>query len=108
MIQRNSHGSSSRIFPYKKSKELDLKTENIRQNHLESFVQACLGNGKTWSPFSVGGVLTQVLTLGCIAQYYDMDIEFDPITKQITNNETANQRLSIPPRKEWRDFYKIV
>jgi hypothetical protein len=37
-----------------------------------------------------------------------MDIEFDPVTKQITNNDTANQRLSIPPRKEWRDFYKIV
>ena len=108
MIQRNSHGSSSRIFPYKKSKELDLKTENIRQNHLESFVQACLGNGKTWSPFSIGGVLTQVLTLGCIAQYFDMNIEFDPTTKQITNNQMANQRLAIPPRKEWKDFYKIV
>ena len=91
-----------------KVKELDLKTENIRQNHLESFVQACLGNGKTWSPFSVGGVLTQVLTLGCIAQYFDMNIEFDPTTKQITNNQMANQRLAIPPRKEWKDFYKIV
>ena len=33
MIQRNSHGSSSRLFPYAKSKDLDLKTENIREDH---------------------------------------------------------------------------
>ena len=108
MIQRNSHGSSSRIFPYAKSKDLDLKTENIREDHLESFVQACLGNGNTWSPFSVGGLLTQVLTLGCIAQFYNQDLEFDPKTHQITNDKSANERLSIPPRKGWEDFYKIV
>ena len=108
MIQRNSHGGSSRLFPYAKSKDLDLKTENVREDHLESFVQACLGNGKTWSPFSVGGLLTQVLTLGCIAQYFNQDLEFDPKTHQITNDKSANERLSIPPRKGWEDFYKIV
>ena len=83
MVQRNSHGGSSRLFPYAKSKDLDLKTESIREDHTESFIQACLGNGKTWSPFSVGGLLTQVLTLGCIAQYYNRNIKFDPKTKQI-------------------------
>ena len=108
MIQRNSHGGSSRLFPYAKSKDLDLKTENVREDHLESFVQACLGNGKTWSPFSVGGLLTQVLTLGCIAQYFNQDLEFDPKTHKITNDKLANERLSIPPRKGWEDFYKIV
>ena len=108
MVQRNSHGSSSRLFPYAKAKDLDVKTENIRENHLESFVQACLGNGKTWSPFSVGGVLTQVLTLGCIAQYYNRDLKFDPETKQITNDKEANARLSITPRKGWEQFYKMV
>ena len=108
MVQRNSHGGSSRLFPYEKSKDLDLKTENIRENHSESFIQACLGNGKTWSPFSVGGVLTQVLTLGCIAQYYNRNIKFDPKTKQITNDKLANARLSIKPRQGWEEFYKMV
>ena len=55
--------SVEEVLAFVKAKDLDVKTENIRENHLESFVQACLGNGKTWSPFSVGGVLTQVLTL---------------------------------------------
>ena len=108
MIQRNSHGGSSRLIPYEKSKDLDLKTENIREDHSESFIQACLGNGKTWSPFSVGGLLTQVLTLGCIAQYYNRNIKFDPKTKQITNDNLANARLSIKPRQGWEEFYKIA
>ena len=108
MVQRNSHGGGSRLLPYEKSKDLDVKTENIRENHAESFVQACMGNGKTWSPFSVGGELTQVLTLGCIAQYYNRDLEFDPKTKQITNDKMANARLSITPRKGWEEFYRMV
>ena len=85
-----------------------MKTENIRENHLESFVQACMGNGETWSRFSVGGVLTQVLTLGCIAQYYNRGFKFDPETKQITDDKEANARLSIAPRKGWEEFYKMV
>ena len=48
------------------------------------------------------------ITLGCIAQYLNRDLKFDPETKQITNDKEANARLSIPPRKGWEEFYKMV
>ena len=107
-VLRGSHGNSSRLLPYDKSKELDAKVDSVKTQHGESFIQACMGNGKTWSPFSVSGELTQVLTLGCIAQYLNMDLTFDPKTKTITNSEEANARLSIPPRKGWEDYYSMV
>lgn len=107
-VQRNSHGSSSRLYPYAKTKELDAKVESVRENHGQSFVKACMGEGKTWSPFRISGELTQVLALGCVAQYYNVDLDIDPATKTITNHKAANARLSIPPRKGWEEFYKMA
>ena len=78
-------------------------------SHQESFIQACLGNGKTESPFSVAGVLTQVLNLGTIAEYLNADLQFDPQTKRFVGNEEANARLAGPaPRPEWADCYKLA
>ncbi|MFT5123640.1 MAG: putative dehydrogenase [Candidatus Omnitrophota bacterium] len=108
MVLRGSHGGSSRLLPYEKSSELDAKVDSVKVDHGESFIQACMGNGNTWSPFSVSAKLTQVLTLGCIAQYLNADLAFDPKTKTITNNKEGNARLAIPPRKGWEDFYKMV
>jgi hypothetical protein len=76
---------------------------------MESFVQACLGNDKTESPFSVGGALTQVLNLGMIAEFLNVDLQFDPKTKRFIGNEKANALLSGPaPRKEWAEHYKLA
>ena len=107
-VSRGSHGGSSRLLPHTKAGELDAKVESIPENNGTSFAKACMGEGKTWSPFSVSAELTQVLMLGCIAQYLNTDLVFDPKTKTITNNAEANARLSIPPRKGWETFYKMV
>ncbi|MEM7395114.1 MAG: Gfo/Idh/MocA family oxidoreductase, partial [Verrucomicrobiota bacterium] len=88
-VLRGSHGGSSRLLPYAKSKELDVKVDTVRLNHGASFTMACMDEGKTWSPFSISGELTQILTLGCIAQYFNADLDFDPKTKQITNHAEA-------------------
>jgi len=78
-------------------------------NHFESFIQACMGNGTTESPFSVSGELTQVLNLGTIAEYLNVDLQFDPKTKRFIGNEEANARLAGPaPRAEWADCYKLA
>ncbi|HRJ08058.1 MAG TPA: hypothetical protein PK490_09505 [Prosthecobacter sp.] len=75
-----------------------------KYSHQESFIQACLGNGTTESPFSVAGVLTQVLNLGTIAEYLNVDLQFDPQTKRLIGSEEANARRAGPaPRAGWAD-----
>ncbi len=111
VIQRGSHGSVSRLYPrasmmdYKRA----LKAPSGGLDHMQSFIQSCMGNGKTTSPFSVGGPLTQLLMLGVIAQYLNEGFNFDRDTERITNNQTANALLEGPkPRKGWERYYSEV
>ena len=86
----------------------DMKAKRPTFDHQESFVQACMGNDRTSSPFSVSGELTQVLLLGVICQYLNQNLEFDPKTKKFKGNAIANAMLhGQPPRKGWEDYYRI-
>jgi len=52
--------------------------------------------------------MSQVFSLGVMAQRLNTRIEFDPETKTITNNAFANAMLTgIPPRSGWEQYYKI-
>lgn len=111
LVQRNSHTSPSRLYPRIKMRDFgaDMKAKGPKLGHAESFIQACMGNGKTASPFSVGGELTQVLLLGVICQYLNENLEFDPKTKQFKGSAKANAMLAGPtPREGWEDFYKVI
>ncbi|MEC8279715.1 MAG: gfo/Idh/MocA family oxidoreductase, partial [Verrucomicrobiota bacterium] len=111
VIHRGSHGSVSRLYPrarmtdYKRA----LKAPSGELDHLQSFIQSCMGNGKTSSPFSVGGPLTQLLMLGVIAQYLNEGFSFDRVKERITNNPVADAMLEGPkPRKGWEHYYTKV
>jgi len=111
LVHRNSHGSPSQVIASKKREDFKtaLDTTGPKFDHMESFVQSCLGNGKTESPFSIGGSLTQVLNIGMIAEYLNVDLQFDPKTKRFTDNDQANALLSGPaPREEWAGHYKLA
>ncbi len=112
VFQGDSHGSTLQIIPYEKMREL-LKAGKLpkdfgkNSNHYMNFIQACRGEEKTNSPFSVAGPLSQMLTLGCIAQRLGGELEFDRGTKQITNNKVANSLLKDDVRKGWEQYYKL-
>ncbi|GAB5561249.1 MAG: Gfo/Idh/MocA family oxidoreductase [Synoicihabitans sp.] len=111
LIQRGHHAGASRLYPrIKMAENRDaMKAPNPQFNHAESFVQACMGNGQTESPFSVGGELTQVLNLGMIAEYLNEELRFNPKKKRFIRNEAANALLEGPtPRPEWAPYYNIV
>ena len=77
-------------------------------NHFENFLLACQGMEKTRSPFEIHGPLSQVFSLGVIAQRLNTQLFFDSRTKTITNNAFANAMLvGEPPRKGWEEFYRI-
>ena len=110
-MHRNSHSSPSKVISSKKNDDhkAALDTTGPKFDHMESFVQACMGNGTTESPFSVGGALTQVLNIGMIAEYLNVDLQFDPKTKKFSGNDQANALLSGPaPREEWAGHYKLA
>ena len=111
LVQRGSHDRHSIVYPRAKMVEFKdaMALHPPKNNHFQSFIQACMGNGSTESPFSIAGVLTQVLNLGTIAEYLNVDLQFDPKTKRFIGNEAANARLAGPaPRAEWADCYKLA
>lgn len=106
-----THGSTLSIIPEDKAKEMASKLPEVPKstsNHFANFLLACRGDEKTRSPFEIHGPLSQVFSLGVMAQRLNTKLYFDTRLKQITNNEFANAMLTgIPPRKGWEDFYKI-
>ncbi|PHN06572.1 Gfo/Idh/MocA family oxidoreductase [Flavilitoribacter nigricans] len=106
-----SHGSTLSIIPEEKAKDMASSLPEVPEstsNHFANFLLACKGEEKTRSPFSVGGPLSQVFTLGVLAQRLNAKLEFDRETKQITNNPLANMLLTgAPPRKGWEEFYNM-
>lgn len=106
-----SHGSTLSIIPQEKAREMAGRLPEVPpspSNHFENFLLACQGLEKTRSPFEINGVLSQVFSLGVMAQRLNTQLFFDPRTKQITNNAFANAMLAgIPPRKGWEEFYKL-
>lgn len=111
VILRGHHGDASRIYPQKIMLEKwdAVKAPRPEHSHGTSFVQACLGNTQTTSPFNVSGVLTQVLNLGMIAEYLNVDLQFDPKQKRFVGNDEANFLLQgEKPRTEWAHYYTLA
>ena len=106
-----SHGSTLSIIPEQKAKEMASKLPVVPaspSNHYANFLKACKGVEKTRSPFSIAGPLSQVFSLGVMAQKLNTTISFDRNSKKITNNKLANQMLvGNEPRKGWEQYYKV-
>jgi len=72
------------------------------RNHYHEWVEACMGNGKTHSPFSYGSPLTEALLLGVVANRFPgTRLNWDAKTLTVTNHEKANKLLR---RKQRTDF----
>jgi len=81
--------------------------EDPIENHYKNFLRAVKGETKTNSPFSVAGPLSQVFTLGCIAQRLNRTLKFDPVKKSFVDDWDANALLNPPVRHGWEQYYAI-
>lgn len=111
IFKGGSHGSTLSIIPEEKAKEMEKKLPEVPpspSNHFANFLLSCQGKEKTRSPFEISGPLSQVFTLGVMAQRLNRKIIFDRKTKHITNDAFADAFLTgMPPRKGWEEFYKL-
>jgi hypothetical protein len=99
------------IIPEEKAKEMEKFLPEVPpspSNHFANFLLSCQGKEQTRSPFQVAAPLSQVLSLGVIAQQTGKAIQFDRNSKRITNDRFADALLvGPPPRKDWEIFYKL-
>ena len=106
-----THSSPLSIIPEEKAKAMESSLPEVPEspsNHYANFLLACKGQEKTRSPFEISAPLSQVFSLGVIAQQLNTKLVFDRETKQITNNKAANLLLQgYPPRKGWEQYYKV-
>ncbi len=112
MFKGASHGSTLSIIPADKARDMASTLPAYRKsptNHFANFLLACKGQEKCLSPFEVSGPLSQVFTLGTLAQKLNTKLMFDRKTQQITNHALANQLLvGAPPRQGWEEFYELA
>jgi len=113
IFKGGTHGSQLTIIPPDRAKAMEAKINSVAvpkspSNHYANFLKGCMGQEKTRSPFEIHGPLSQVFSLGVIAQRLNTKILFDRKTKTITNNPIANALLvQQPPRKGWEEFYSL-
>lgn len=106
-----SHASILEIIPETKVRDFAKQLPQIPEttsNHFKNFLLACKGLEKTRSPFEIAGPLSQVFSLGVMAQQLNTNLKFDRVTKRITNNDIADKLLNGPQlRKGWEEYYKV-
>ena len=69
--------------------------------HHREWVEACKGRGRTFSPFEIGGPLTELLQLANLATLVEGPIEYNPVSGRILNSARADQLLHREYRKGW-------
>jgi hypothetical protein len=69
--------------------------------HHAEWIQACKGGPPTFSPFAIGGPLTELILLGHVASLAGRAIEYDPLAGQILNCPEANPLLHREYRAGW-------
>ena len=71
------------------------------QSHQWEWIEACKGNGKTFSSFDVGGPLTELAQLANLATLVEGPIEYDTLSGRILNSKPARNLLHREYRKGW-------
>jgi hypothetical protein len=70
-------------------------------SHYGEWVNACRGQGKTFSGFEIGGPLTELMQLANLATLVEGPLDYDTLTGRILNSDHANQLLHREYRKGW-------
>jgi len=70
-------------------------------SHHREWVDACKGNGKTFSGFEVGGPLTELMQLVNLATLVEGPVEYDALSGKVLNSQAASDLLHRRYREGW-------
>jgi hypothetical protein len=71
------------------------------KSHHQEWVEACKGNGRTFSGFEIGGPLTELMQLANLATLVEGPIEYDTVSGRILNSPAASALLHREYRPGW-------
>jgi len=69
--------------------------------HHREWVNACKGNGKTFSGFEIGGPLTELMQLVNLATLVEGPFEYDALSGKVLNSKATSALLHRQYRKGW-------
>ena len=72
-----------------------------RGTHIQEWVEACKGQGKTFSPFEVGGHVTEIGAAGLIALRLGRSLEWDGPAMTAKGLPAAAELVKSQHRGEW-------
>ena len=97
---RLPHIGPPQLFPDSKNQRV-ARPKLEGRSHYHSFVDACLGRGKTTSHFGLAGPLAETVLLGNVAnRRHSKELKWDSAALKITNDEFADKLL----RRSYREF----
>lgn len=103
IIVAGTYSNGARIYPESLNeigKEKSKGVPRIR-GHQKNWVDACMGEAKTSSPFSYAAGLTEMVLIGNVALRAGQPIEWNPATMKIPNLPEAEQYLGRDYRSGW-------
>ncbi|HEY0966165.1 MAG TPA: Gfo/Idh/MocA family oxidoreductase [Opitutaceae bacterium] len=110
-FQGGSHATTLKIIPESKARDVAARLPEVPaggSDHYQNFLRAVRGEETCRANFAVSGPLCQALALGIVAQRLNARLQFDPVTKRVTNHPAANDLLAgPPPRPGWEPFYRL-
>ena len=69
--------------------------------HMEEWLDACKGKGKTFSPFEFGSRVTEIGSAGVVALRLQRNIEWDGAAMKVKGAPEADALINPKPRKGW-------
>jgi predicted dehydrogenase len=92
------------LLPEEKFKDVKHgppQTIPANDDHYREWIEACKGNGKTFSSFEMGGPMTELMQLINLATLFEEALEYDTQSGRILNSKRANQLLGREYRRGW-------
>jgi hypothetical protein len=77
------------------------QTLPVCNSHFREWVDACKGNGTTFSSFDIGGPLTELMQLVNLATLVEGAVEYDALSGNILNSKSASALVHREYRKGW-------
>lgn len=72
-----------------------------RGSQIQEWIEACKGQGKTFSPFEIGGHVTEIGAAGLVALRLGRNIEWDGATMTVKGSPEAATLVKPQHRGEW-------
>ena len=100
----NHEASSKSIFDSVIGKdEINLYKSD---NHYRNFIDCVISRKEAIAPAEIAHRSITMSHLGNVAMKLNQDLEWDPKTEQILNNDKANSMLTRTMREPWASVYK--